>query len=115
MDKFSLIDVGSFVAIRAEKYELFHLMQVVEKHIAETKIADSSGTHSILIGEPYLVCKWYSFLKEGKKLVSFTPQSEKSEKSLVHMGEIVTTQLTLNEKNQMDINDYRMLLCKVSY
>lgn len=50
LDKFSLINVGSFVAIcsEAKTNEQFHLMQVEEKHVAEDRIQDSSGAHCIL-------------------------------------------------------------------
>ena len=114
LDRFNLIEVGSFVAIRSERGELLHLMKVEEKKIAEKSFMDASGNHSILEGEPYLICKWFSFQKESKKVVLFSPQSEKTEKSFIHIGEIFSTHLTLNEKNQMDINEYPMLVCNAS-
>ena len=114
MDRYDMIEVGSFVAIRSEKGELFHLMKVEEKKIAEESFMDPSGEHGILKREPYLVCKWYSFQKESKKFALFSPQSANTMKSIVHMGEIFSTDLTLNEKNQMDIFEYRMLLSNAS-
>ena len=113
MDKFSLIDVNS--SNSSKMNELFHLMQVEEKYVAEKNIPDSPGTHVMLKGKPYLKCKWFSFLNEGNRFVSFTPQSEETEKSLVYVGEIFSTQLRLNDRNQMDITDYRMLVCQVMY
>ena len=114
MDMFKLIEVNSFVAIRSERGELFHLMKVEKKKTAEKSFMDASGKHSILEGEPYLVCKWYSFQKETKKFAWFSPQSEKTMESNVHIGEIFSTDLTLNDKNQMDINEYRMLVCNAT-
>ena len=116
MDKFNLIDIDLFIAIRSEpgSNELFHLMKVEQKQIAEKSFQDSSAEHCVLEGEPYVVCKWFSFQKETKKFASFTPQSENTEKSVIHMGEVFSTELSLNDKNQMEISCYRMLVCNAN-
>ena len=68
-DMFNLIDIGSYVAIRSApgSFELFHLMKVTEKGIAEGNMMDSSKDHCVLKGEPYLLGTWISFLKDTKK------------------------------------------------
>jgi hypothetical protein len=114
MDMYSMIEIDSFVTIHSERGELFHLMKVEKKEIAKKSFMDSSGNHTVLEGEPYLVCKWYSFQKESKKFAWFSPQSESTEKSVIHMGEVFSTDLSLNEANQMDITEYRMLICNAT-
>lgn len=110
IDLFSMIDIGSFIAIRSERGELFHLMKVEEKN-AVSGFMDSSENHSTLAGEPFLVCKWYSFQKESKKFAWFSPQPDRLEKAVVHKGEVFSIDIIVNASNQMDINDYRMLVC----
>ena len=70
---FNLIDVGSFVAIRSapQHVELFHLMKVEDKGIAQHNMEDISGEHTVLKGEPFLVGKWFSFQKETKKYAQY--------------------------------------------
>ena len=87
-------------------------MKINDKKIAEKSFMDHG--HSVLEGEPYLVCKWYSFLKESKKFAWFSPQSSNNIDSDVHMGEIFSTELYLNDINQMDINEYKMLVCNAT-
>ena len=113
-DMYNLIDVGSFVAIRAtsKSVELFHLMKVIEKGIAENNISDSSMEHCVLKGEPYLLAKWYSFHKDGKKFAQFI-ESKGSENALIHVGEVFSTNIEVDEKNQMNIADYWMLACSI--
>ena len=114
-DKFSIIDEQSFVAIRAESRhpEMFHLMKVEEKRIAEHNITDSSGLHCVLKGEPYLLGKWFSFQHETKKFACY--KESKTEQAMIHIGEVLATNLELNEKFQMDIFEYRMLNARVYY
>ena len=83
-DKFSLIDVNSFIAIRSEtkSTESFHLMQVTEKLKATANIQDSSGEYAILKEEPYVVCKWFSFQKETKKFAWFSQQADNVDEAL---------------------------------
>ena len=58
-DKFSIMDAQSFVAICAESRhpEMFHLMKVEDKKMADPKIIDSSGLYCVLKGELYLLGK----------------------------------------------------------
>ena len=68
----------------------------------------------MLKGEPYLVGEWFSFQKETTKFAWISPQSEGKKKRKV-ICEVFSTQLQLNDKHQMDIGDYRMLICSVNY
>ena len=120
MDRFKLIDVGSFVAIKATAAhpESFHLMKVLDKQIATDRISDSSKEHCILKWEPYLVAKWYSFCHEGKKSAIYSESSDDVEDALIHIGEIFSTDIEVKEKQinnkiqfHIDIADYKMLLC----
>ena len=83
MDKYNMIEVGSFAAIRSEEGELYHLIKVEEKNITEESFMDASCEHGILKREPYIVRKWYSFQKESKKFALFFPQSANTMKSIV--------------------------------
>ena len=123
MDRFELIDVGSFIAIKAEPGhpEFFHLMKVLEKGIATNHISDSSKEHCVLKGEPYLIAKWYSFSNEGRKVATYNKSSNLLENALIHIGEVFSTNIEIVEKinskttqYQMDITDYRTLLCSVN-
>ena len=108
-DKYSIIDKNLFVAIHATPGhpEMFHLMKVEDKQIATENIMDSSGEHCVLKGEPYLKGKWYSFQKESKKFAWY--KESKTELALIHIAEVLSTNLELNDKHQMDIFEYRML------
>ena len=123
MDKFNLIEVDSFVAIKATAghVELFHLMQVLEKRIATDHISDSSKEHCVLKGEPYIICKWFSFSNDGRKVATYIKCPEESENALIHIDEVISTNIEINKKQynnaiqyQMDIADYRMLVCSIN-
>ena len=109
IDLHSIIEENSFVAIRAEPGhpEMFHVMRVEKKSIATENIMDSSNEHCVLKGEPYLMGKWYSFEKETKRFAWY--KESRAELALIHIAEVFSTNLELNEKHQMDILDYRML------
>ena len=113
-DKFSVIEKDSFVAIKAHSstMEQFHVYKVVEKKRAEERIQDSSGDHWILKGEPYIVGRWYSYQSEGRKHAQYV-ESKSTEPASIHVGEVFFTDIELDEKNRMDIQTYRMLLCSV--
>ena len=112
-DRFSLITKSSFIAIRAQSNhpEMFLVYRVEDKRTADENIMDSSGEHCVLKGEPYLVGKWFSFDKEMKKFVCY--KESKTEIALIHVAEVISTDLELNEKHQMDIFEYRMLCARV--
>ena len=103
-DIYNMIERGSFVAIRAEPnpHEMFHVMMVQDKHIAKEDIEDASEEHCILKGEPYLVGKWFSFQKETSKFVCFK-ESKNTELALIHIQEVFSTNLEINDHHQMDI------------
>lgn len=109
---FALIQVGSFVAIRSHpsNLELFHVMKVDKKGHADENMKDSSDEHCVLKGKPYLLGRWYSFDSESKIFAKFKP-SKNSEPALIHLAEVYSTDLKLDNKYQLDINDYRMLVC----
>ena len=111
-DIYNMIERGSFIAIRAEpnSHEMFHVMMVQDKHIAKENIEDASEEHCILKGEPYLVGKWFSFQKETSKFVCFK-ESKNTELALIHIQEVFSTNLEINDNHQMDIANYRMLTC----
>ena len=118
LDSFELIEIGSFIAIRAIKGhpEMFHLMEVMDKKIATEHISDSSEEHAILKGEPYIIGKWYSFNHDGKKAAIYN-KSTNTENALIHVGEIISSNIEITEnsgKYQMDIADYRMLVCSLT-
>ena len=71
---------------------------------------DASKEHTVLKGEPYLNGTWFSFQKEMKKFAQFK-ESRGSEKALIHIAEVYSTNIELNDKQQMDITDFRMLGC----
>ena len=61
-------------------------------------------------GEPYLIGKWISLDREGKKFVKYK-EACKTLDALIHMQEIFSTNVDLDETLMMDINSYRMLCC----
>ena len=107
-----MIETGSFVAIRAESnsHEMFHVMMVQDKHIAKENIKDASEEHCILKGEPYLVGKWFSFQKKTRNFACFK-ESKNTELALIHIQEVFSTHLEINDNHQMDTASYRMLTC----
>ena len=111
--QYSVIEKDSFVAIKAEPGhpELFLVMRIDDKQIAEKNMMDSSGEHCVLKGEPYLIGTWFSFDKETKKFAWY--RESKAEKALIHVGEVVAMDLELNDIHQMDIFKYRMLTARV--
>ena len=112
MDLYGLIDIGSCVAIRSQpnNLELFHVMKVLSKGIASENMIDQSGEHSVLKNEPYLCGVWVAFMKDTRKYAQFK-ESKTSAEALIHISEVFSTNLALNEKMQMDISDYHMLAC----
>ena len=110
----NFVEANSYVAIRApsNSLELFYLMQVVEKGIAESNLYESAKEHCILEGEPYVIARWLSLIKEGKKTVKYK-EVENAEMTLIHIKEIFSTNIKLDDNMQMDITDYRMLCCGV--
>ena len=72
-DKFPIMDAQSFVGICAKSShpEMFHLMKVEDKKIADPNIIDSSGLHCVLKGELYLLEKWFSFQNETNKFACY--------------------------------------------
>ena len=115
-DIYNMIERGSFIAIRAEpnSHEMFHVMMVQDKHIAKENIKDASEEHCILKGEPYLVGKWFSFQKETRKFACFK-ELKNTELALIHIQEVFSTNLEINDNHQMDIANYRMLTCSAYY
>ena len=57
---FSMIVLGSYVAIKApsQSFELFYIMKVKAKGVAEKNISDSAEEHFVLQGETYLTGHW---------------------------------------------------------
>ena len=110
-DIYNMIERGSFVAIRAEpnSREMFHVMMVQDKHISKENIEDVPEEHCILKGEPYLVGKWFSFQKETSKFACFK-ESKNTELALIHIQEVFSTNLEINDHHQMDI-----LTCSVYF
>ena len=90
------------------------VMMVQDKHIAKENIADLSEEHCILKGELYLVGKWFSFQKETSKFACFK-KSKNTELALIHIQEVFSTNLEINDNHQMDIANYRMLTYSAYY
>ena len=116
-DRFQEVKEGSFVAIKAiSGHTMFHVMEVIEKRTAGQHITDSSNEHAILNGEPYLIGQWYSFCHEGKKFATYK-KSTNTENALIHMGEIILTDIQMKHKSdtefRMKIEDYHMLVCSI--
>ena len=111
--KLDLIEVGSYVAIKApsSSFEMFHVMKMMKKGIASENISDSSNEHFVTRGEPYLVGEWISISNESKKFVKYK-ESKSTEEALIHIGEVFATDLNFNDKLELSINDYRILCCK---
>ena len=113
-DRFHLIELNSFVAIRpiAKSFEQFHLYKVVNKLRATQHMHDVSGEHSILKDEPYIVGQWYSFQTENRKFAQYA-EARNTELAQIHMGEIISTNVEVDERNRVDIFEYRMLKCSM--
>ena len=118
-DIFDDIKIDSYVAIKSQdRGQNFYIMKILEKGIAKENIIDTSKEHSVLRGEPYLKGMWISFINESKKVATFK-ESTKSTDALLHIGEIIQTNVDLTEKKEqkggrimeMKIEDYRMLQC----
>ena len=111
MEMFNLIEVERFVAIRApaNSLEMFFIMKVSEKGIAEKNMMDNSEEHCVLKGEPYLMGKWISFQNESKKVGNY--KESKTIEALIHVSEVFLINIPMNDKLQMDIHEYRMLCC----
>ena len=85
-------------------------------------LSDSSKEYCVLKSEHYLIAKWYSFSNEGRKVATYNKSSDLLENRLIHNGEVFSTNIEIIEKidsktkqYQMDITDYRTLLCSVNW
>ena len=87
-------------------------MKVEEKGMAEKNMVDASGEHCVLKGEPYLIGTWYSFQKETRKYAQYK-EAKGTEKALIHTAEVLSTNVELDNKYQMEIAEYRMLACSM--
>ena len=103
---------NSYAAIRASpnSVELFYVMKVLKKAMASENMSDPKKPHFIMKGEPYVIDKWISLDREGKKFVKYK-EACKTLDALIHMQEIFSTNVDLDETLMMDINSYWMLCC----
>ena len=114
MEMHGLIGIDSFVAIRAppESLELFFIMKVIEKRISEETIKDKSNEHCILKGEPFLIGKWVSFQKEKKNFAYYKEAKDSVENEMIHVSEVFSIDVLMDDDLKMNIIDYRLLYCK---
>ena len=111
MGKYDHIQVGTFVAIRATRlsYELFHVMKVLEKGVADYDMKDPANEHYVLCQDPFVIGKWHSFQTEDTKF-AYYKEAARVENTLINVHEIFYTDLQISD-GKLDINDYRMLCC----
>ena len=111
-EKFSLIDIGSFVAINVSgiSVKLFHIIKIVT---AVDNMADSANDHFLLKRKQYVVGKWCSFQNEGKKFAYYKKEATNFKDALIDVAEVFSTNVGLTKELQLDITEYRMLCCNV--
>ena len=107
-DKFDLIDIHSYIAVKSTNNEQFNLYRVEEKKVASERIEDTSGEHYILCDEPYLVCRWYSFQNDGRKFAQYAC-AKSTKLACIHVGEVFMTDIVVDDKCRLDIGMCRML------
>ena len=107
--KWDMIAVGSFVAIIAppSSFELFHVMKITKKDKVTCNIEDSSKEHCVLKREPYLIGTWISLSTEGEKFVKYK-ESKSTAEAMIHVGEVIGTELNFNDKLELSIHDFRI-------
>ena len=112
--KYELMNINSFIGVKSHvtSNEQFNLYRVEEKRVAAERIADSSGEHWILSGEPYLVCRWFSFQNEGRKYAQYAC-AKSTELASIHIGEVFMTGIDVDDKYRLEIGTYRMLVCSL--
>ena len=103
------LNEDTFVAIRSspESLAIFHLMKISEKGIATENMIDGSKEHCVLKGDCYLIGKRFSFVKETRKFAAFK-EAKGTVDALIHVGEVFSTNVSLNDDHQMDIYDIRL-------
>ena len=112
ISKYDIIEVDSFVAIKATNGEQFNVYRVKEKQIATENMLDASGEHTILVNEPYLIGSWISYQHENSRYAQYK-QSSSSQDALIHVGEVFATDILFDDKMRMSIHDYRVLCCNM--
>ena len=98
------ISKRNFVAILliATGFEQFNLYKVIERLKATENMMDDSGEHAILKSESYIVGQWFSYQNEGRKYAQYA-EARKTAVAKIHMEEIMSTDVELDDKYWMEI------------
>ena len=110
---FSVIGPETYIGLRSptSSLELFFVIKVVSKQIAEVNMVDTHG-HAIIAGEAYVVGN-YLEKKETKKHVEFKV-AKNYQSAYIHLTEIFATNVEMSSALIMDVNEYQSL-CQELY
>ena len=70
---------------------------------------DDAREHAILKGELYIVGQWFSYQNEGRRYAQYA--AWKTAVAKIHMREVVSTDVKLDDKYQIEIFEFQMLEC----
>ena len=107
---FEFVEVPSFVTLlTGSNTEPLYFVQVTEKGISEKKLSDPYG-HVILPGERYFKGYYLKFIRS--RSISFKQLQVLPTSIVLSPDEIYDTYVDIDEKMQLDINVYDILLQK---
>ena len=111
---FEIIHPVSFIGLRSppSSLELFFVVMVLAKNIAEEYITDKYG-HAIASGESYLTVAYLDKVNENNNGVQFH-LCNKNTQTFIHLGEVFTTNIELDNNLFMKIGEY-LSLCQELY
>ena len=109
-----MIEMGSCMAIKApsQSFEIFYIMKVKAKGVAEKNISDSTQEHFVLQGETYLIGQWVSFQQEHKNYVQYK-MAANAEGALINVAEVFHTGINCNWIFMNIV--YSVVLCNIYF
>ena len=115
LEKFNMIDIGSYVAVYASSasWKHFHVIKVLEKGVADQHMRDpANDDNCVLRGEHYILGKWFSLQKQATKF-AYYKEATHVEECLVNIAQIFYTDLNIIESSKLPMSDFNLLCCNM--